>query len=148
MSTIFEILLIWLKESCIKEKITQTADWTVLHPFRRMNSNDNYSMQTTNKKGVTFDSMETLERNSNGIDRLMLLVSDMKMTMNRKQSTYKPRIYQGRFRNQNKTDNIFAPRNRSFSGGRNQSGNRGNYNYRNIHRHNYRNRSRGRWNNQ
>ena len=77
----------------------------------------------------------------------MSLVSNMKMTMDRKQSPYKPRIYQGRSRNQNINRQNFAPRNRSFSRGRNQSGNRGNYNYRNNYRHNYRNRSRGRWNN-
>ena len=45
--------------------------------------------------------METLERNSDCIDKLTLLVSDMKMTMDRKQSPYKPKIYQGRSRNQN-----------------------------------------------
>ena len=91
--------------------------------------------------------METLERNSNCIDKLTSLVSDMKMTMDRKQSPYKPRIYQGRSRNQSRNWQNFTPRNRSFSRGRNQSGNRGNHNYRNNYRPNYRNRSRGRWNN-
>ena len=91
--------------------------------------------------------METLEGNSNCIDRLTSLVSDMKMTMDRKQSPYKPRIYQGRSRNQNTNQQNFTPRNRSFSRGRNQSRNRGNYNYTNNYRPNYRNRSRGRWNN-
>ena len=84
-----------------------------------------------------------LERNSDCIDRLTLLVSDMKMTMDRKQSPYKPKIYQGRSRNQNRNKQNFTPRNRSFSRGRNQ----GNYNNRNNYRPNYRNRSRGRWNN-
>ena len=113
----------------------------------RMTSNNNYFMQTNNKKGVTFDAMETLERNSDCIDRLISLVSNMKMEMDRKQSLYKPRIYQGRSMNWNINWQNFAPRNRSVSRGRNQSGNRGNYNYRNNHGHNYRNRSRGRWNN-
>ena len=40
-------------------------------PFMRMTSNDNHPMQTNSKKGVTFNAMETLERNSNCIDRLM-----------------------------------------------------------------------------
>ena len=53
------------------------------------------------KKGVTFDAKETLERNSDCIDRLTSLVSDLKMTMDRKQPQYKPKIYQGRSRNQN-----------------------------------------------
>ena len=68
----------------------------------RMTNNDKYSMQTNNKRGVTFDAMETLERNSNCIDKLTSLVSDMKMTIDRKKSAYKPRIYQGRSRNQNR----------------------------------------------
>ena len=110
----------------------------------RMTSNDKYSTQTNNKRGVTFDDMETLERNSDCIDKLTSLVSDMKITIDRKQSPYKPRIYQGRARNQNRNQQNFTPRNRSFSRGRNQGGNRGNYNYRNNYRPNYRNQSRGR----
>ena len=43
---------------------------------------------------MTFDAIETSEINSNYIDKLTSLVSDMKMTMDRKQSPYKPRIYQ------------------------------------------------------
>ena len=105
----------------------------------RMTSNDKYSMQTNNKRGVTFDAMETLERNGDCIDKLMSLVSDMKMTIDRKQSSYKPRIHQGRPRNQSRNWKNFTPRNRSFSRGRNQSGNRGNHNYRNNYRPNYRN---------
>ena len=113
----------------------------------RATSNDNHSTPTSNKRGVTFDAMGTLERNSNCIDMLTSLVSDMKMTIDRKQSPYKPKIYQGRSRNQNRNQQNFIPRNRSFGRGRSQGGNRGNYNYRNNYRPNYRNRSRGRWNN-
>ena len=97
----------------------------------RMTSNDKYSMQTSNKRGVTFDALETIERNSDCIDKLMSLVRDMKMTIDRKQSPYKPRIYQGRSRNQNRNQQNFTPRNRSFSRRRYQSGNRGNHKYRN-----------------
>ena len=85
----------------------------------RATSNDNNLPQNHHKKGVTFDAMEMLERNSGGIDRLTSLVSDMKMTMERKQPPYKPKIYQGRSRSQQN----FTPRNRSFSRGRNQGGN-------------------------
>ena len=60
--------------------------------------NDSHSTQNNPRKGVNFDTMETLERNSNCIDRLTSLVSDMKMTIDRKQPPYKPRIYQGRSR--------------------------------------------------
>ena len=84
-----------------KEKLDRQLTGQYSAPFMRATSNDNYSAQNNNKKGVTFDAMETLERNSNCIDRLMSLVSNMKMTMDRKQAPYKPRIYQGRSKNQN-----------------------------------------------
>ena len=83
-----------------KEKLDRQLTGQSSTPFMKRTSSDNYPMQT-NKKGVTFNAMKTLERNSSCIDRLMSLVSDMKMTMDRKQSPYKPRIYQGRSRNQN-----------------------------------------------
>ena len=134
------------KRVLTKEKLDRQLTGQSSTPFMRATSNDNYFPQNHHKKGVTFDAMETLERNSDCIDRLTSLVSDMKMTMDRKQSLYKPRIYQGRSRNQNTNQQNFTPRNRSFSKGRNQSGNRGNYNYTNNYRPNYRNRSRGRWN--
>ena len=81
----------------------------------RMTNNEKYSTQTSNKRGVTFDAMETLERNSDCIYKLTSLVSDMKMTMDRKKSPYKPRIYQGRPRNQSRNWQNFTPRNKSFS---------------------------------
>ena len=135
------------KRVLTKEKLDRQLTGQSSTPFIRATINDNHCTQNNHKKGVTFDGMETLERNSDCIDRLTSLVSDMKMTMDRKQSLYKPRIYQGRSRNQNTNQQNFTPRNRSFSRGRNQSGNRGNYNNRNNYRPNDRNRSRGRWNN-
>ena len=61
MLTISEMQLIELKEYWMKEKkIGQTADWTILPPFMRVTSNDNYSTPTSNSGGVTFDAMETL----------------------------------------------------------------------------------------
>ena len=59
-------------------------------------SNDSHAPQNLHKKGVTFDAMETLERNSDCIDRLTYLVSDMKMMMDRKHPQYKPKIYQAK----------------------------------------------------
>ena len=51
--------------------------------------------QNHHKRGVTFDAMETLERNSDCIERLTSLVSDMKMTIDGKEPPYKPNVYQG-----------------------------------------------------
>ena len=108
---------------------------------------DSHSPQNQQKKGVTFDTMETLERNSDCIDRLTSLVSDLKMTMDRKQPQYKPKITRVGHETKIQDNKNFTPRDRSFSRGRNQGGNRGNFNNGNYYRPNYRNRSRGRWNN-
>ena len=135
------------KRVLTKEKLDRQLTGQSSTPFMKVTSNDSHSPQNHHKKGVTFDAVEMLERNSNCIDRLTSLVSIMKMTMDRKQPPYKPKIYQGRSRNQNTSQQNFTHRNRSFSRGRNQSGNRGNYNNRNNYRSNSRNRSRGRWNN-
>ena len=136
------------KRVLTKEKLDRQLTGQSFTPFMKANSNsDSHLPQNQKKKGVTFDAMETLERNSDCIDILMLLVSDLKMTMDRKQPQYKPKIYQGRSRSQNTGQQNFTPRNRSFSRGRNNGGNRGNYNNRNNYRPNYRNRLRGRWNN-
>ena len=78
------------KRVLTKEKLDRQLTGQSYTPFMRVTSNDNYPMQTNNKKGETSDAMETLERNSNCIDRLMSLVSDIKMTVDRKQSPYKP----------------------------------------------------------
>ena len=89
------------KRVLTKEKLDRQLTGQTSTPFMKVTINDSHSTQNNPKKGVTFDAMETLERNSDCIDRLTSLVSDMKMTMDRKQSPYKPRIYQGRSRNQN-----------------------------------------------
>ena len=79
-----------------KEKLDRQLTGQSSTPFMKATSNDDYhSPQNQQKKGVTFDAMETLERNSDCIDRLTTLVSDLKMIMDRKPQ-YKPKIYQGR----------------------------------------------------
>ena len=133
------------KRVLTKEKLDRQLTGQTSTPFMKVTINDSHSTQNNPRKGVTFDTMETLERNSDCIDMLTSLVSNMKMTLDRKQSLHKPRIYQGRSRNQNTNQQSVTPRNRSYSRGRNQGGNRGNL--RNNYRPNYRNRLRGRWNN-
>ena len=126
------------KRVLTKEKLDRQLTGQSSTPFMKASSNDSHMPQNHHKKGVTFYAMETLERNGDCIDRLTSSVRDMKMTMDRKQSQYKPKIYQGRSRNQNRDRQNFTPRNRSFSRGRNQ----GNYNNRNNYGPNYRNRLR------
>ena len=84
------------KRVLTKEKLDRQLTGQSSTPFMKVTSNnDCHSPQNQQKKGVTFDAMETLERNSDCIDRLTSLVSDLKMTMDRKPQ-YKPKIYQGR----------------------------------------------------
>ena len=136
------------KRVLTKERLNRQLTGHSSTPFMKATSNgDSHLPQNHQKKGVTFDAMETLERNSDCIDRLTSLVSDLKLTMDRRQPQCKPKIYWGRSQNQNTGQQSFTPRNRSFSRGRNQGGSRGNYNNRNNYTPNYRNRSRGRWNN-
>ena len=86
----------------MKEKLDRQLTGHSSTPFIKATSNnDSHSPQNQQKKGVTFDAMEKLERNSDCIDRLTSLVSDLKMAMDRKQPQFKPKIYQSRSRNQN-----------------------------------------------
>ena len=135
------------KRELTKEKLDRQLTGQSSTPFMKVASKDNHSLQNHHKKEVTFDAMEMLERKSDCIERLTSLVSDMKMTMEREQPPYKPKVYQVRSQNQNSGQQNFTHRNRSYSRGRNQGGNRVNYNNRNNYRPNYRNRLRGRWNN-
>ena len=90
------------KRVLMKEKLDRQLTGQSSTPFVKATSNsDRNSPQNHQKKGVTFDAMEMLERNSDCIDRLTMLVSDLKLTMDRKQPQYKPKIYQGRSCNQN-----------------------------------------------
>ena len=72
------------KRVLTKEKLDRQLTGKSSTPFMKASSNDYHSPQNHHKRGVTFDAMETLERNSDCKDRLTSLVSDMKMTMDRK----------------------------------------------------------------
>ena len=90
------------KRVLTKEKLDRQLTGQSSTPFMKATSSaDSHSPQNQQMKGVTFNTMEMLERNSDYIDRLTSLVSDLKMTMDRKQPQYKPKIYQGRSQNQN-----------------------------------------------
>ena len=56
------------KRVLMKEKLDRQLTVQTSTPFMRMANNDKYSTTPNNKRGVTFDAMETLERNSNCID--------------------------------------------------------------------------------
>ena len=56
------------------------------------------STDKSGKRGVTFDAIETLERENDSIDKLTSLISKMNVKMDRKETPYKPRVYQNRSR--------------------------------------------------
>ena len=90
------------KKVLTKEKLDRQLTGQSSTPFMKATgNNDSHSPPDHQKKGVMFDAMETLERNSDCIDQLTSLVNDLKMTMDRKQPQYKPKIYQGCSQNQN-----------------------------------------------
>ena len=114
-------------------------------PFMRVSNDNNYSTKNSCKKGVTFDVLETLEKNSDSIDKLTSLVSKMNVKMVKQYETqYTPQVYQGRRRGQNRCkyrqDN-YQPRNRSYSRDQNMSY-RGRGNYDRSYRSSYRGRVR------
>ena len=45
---------------------------------------------------MTFDALETLERHGDNIDKLTSLVCKMNVKMDRKDTPYKPQVYQSR----------------------------------------------------
>ena len=97
-----------VKRVLTKEKLDRQLTGQSSTPLMKAISNgDSHSPLNHQKKGVTFDAMETLERNSDCMDRLTSLVSDLKMTMDGKQPQYKPKIYQGRSQNQNTGQQFF-----------------------------------------
>ena len=66
-----------------------------------MKVNDcNQSYEKSGKKGITFDMMETLGRQCDRIERLTSLVSKMNVKMDKKETPYKPKVYQNRHRGQ------------------------------------------------
>ena len=91
------------KRVLTKEKIgRQRSGQSSTAPFMKASGENNYSSMKSCRKGVIFDAMETIERNSDSIDKLTTLVSKMNMKMDKRETQYKPQIYQGRNRGQSR----------------------------------------------
>ena len=72
------------KRVLTQEKIDrQMSCQSSVAPFMKASSENNYSSMKSCKKGVTFDAMETIERNSDSMDKLTSLVSKMNMKMDK-----------------------------------------------------------------
>ena len=75
--------IITAKRLMIKQKIDrQRTGQSSATPFMQVND-CSQSSDRTSKRGVTFDTMETLERHSDNIDKLTLLVSKMNIKIDK-----------------------------------------------------------------
>ena len=72
------------KRVLTKERIDrQVSGQSSATPFMKVNSEHNYSSMKSCKKGVTFDVMETIKKNSDSIEKLTSLLSKMNMKMDK-----------------------------------------------------------------
>ena len=103
------------------EKIDRQLAGQNSTPFMKLNDKKS-------KKAVWFDARDVLERNSENMERMTVLMDTMYIKLDQKDVPYKPQIYQKRRRGQNRQNlgqiNNWR-RNRSFSRERNYNSNRG-----------------------
>ena len=99
-------------------------------PFVKVNQ------QNFKKKGVTFDAVETFQKQGDSIDKLTSLMNELSSKLDRKDNSiqYKPRIHPGRNRGCRQRQNRYSSRDRSYSRDRGPYNN--NRNRRNYQNHN------------
>ena len=110
-----------VKRFLTKEKIYRQLAGQSTTPFMKLNDKKS-------KKAVSFDASNVLERNSENMERMTVLMDKMYRKLDQKDVPYKPQIYQKRRRDQNRQnlgENNNWRRNRSFSRERNYNSNRG-----------------------
>ena len=107
------------KSVLTKEKIDrQMSGQSSTAPFMKVRDGQKSSFKNSSKKRVSFDALETIERNSYSIDKLTSLVNKMNVRMNKHDAQYKPQVYQSRRRGQNRhgyRQNYYQPRSRLYS---------------------------------
>ena len=98
-------------------------------PFMKVNQ------QNSKKNGITFNAMETIQKQGNSIDKLTSLLNEMNSKVDKKGNPpwYKPRIHPGKNRGCRQRQTRYNSRDRSYSR------NRDPYNNNNRNRRNYQN---------
>ena len=98
------------------------------------------------EKGVSFDALETIERNSDSIDKLASLADRLDMKLDRRETQYRPKIYQARNTGFGQKQDNYRSRERSYRRDHSQYNNRGRRKYNNDrnYRPSYRARDRSR----
>ena len=129
------------KRVLTKEKIDkQRTGKSSTSPFMKASQESKENCENR----VSFGALDTIERNSDSIEKLTSLVHKMNMKMDRIETLYRTTIYQGRNRGCGHRQENYRSRERSYSRDHPQY-NRGRENYNNrAYRSNYRARSRSR----
>ena len=130
------------KRVLTKEKIDkQRTGQSSTSPFMKANRESKKS----HEEGVSFGALETTEGNSDSIDKLTSLVNKLDMKLDRRETQYRPKIYQGRNRGCRQRQDSYRPWDWSYSRDCGQyNRGRGNYNNNRGDRPNYRARNRSR----
>ena len=128
------------KEKLDKQEMGQTSACPFMKPSKE-------SKKKSNDKGVSFHTLDTIDRHSDSMDKLASLVSKLHMKLDKQETQYKPKVYQGRNRECRQRQDSYRSRDRSYSRDHSQYNYQGrasyNYNNRNY-RSNYRSRDRSR----
>ena len=83
------------KRFLTKEKIDKQMTGQSTTPFLKLSDKKD-------RKSVSFDARDVLERNSENMERMTALMDKMYIKLDQKQVPYKPQIYQKRGRGQNR----------------------------------------------
>ena len=75
------------------------------------------NQQNPKRKGVTFNAIETIQKQGDSIDKLTSLMNELSSKLDRKDNStqYKPRIHPGRNRGCGQRQNRYGSRHRSYS---------------------------------
>ena len=100
------------KRVLTKEKLDkQKAGQSSMSPFMKASKENTKK----NEKGVSFDALETIDRHSDSMDKLASLVSKLDMKLDKQETQYKPKVYQGRNRGCRQRQDSYRSWDRSYS---------------------------------
>ena len=79
------------KEKLDKQKTGQSS----ASPFMKASQENS---KKNSKKSVSFGALETIDTHSDSMDKLASLIRKLDMKLDRRETQYRPKIYQGRNR--------------------------------------------------
>ena len=102
------------KRILTKEQMDKKVGQSSTSPFMQVNQDSSKSKDKTEKK-VSFSAIEAMERTTDNIERLASLMDRIDTKLDRREDQYRPKVYQGRSRRCDYTQNNYGARNRSYS---------------------------------